>query len=124
MDEKKLALELEEDLILLRKNHGFTLLRYNNLATLPNIICNKNQSFSESKSYFISCLNEISDKQATKALLVAYGLDKDYEEVHLLSQRRRDYSIDIGIHAETLLECENYGIKELVKIIIKKHQKN
>lgn len=117
MSNHKLLLELEEDLILLRKNHGFTLLRFNNLTSLPKHLGDKNQTFAEKKDIFRQSLSLLSDKQANNALLVAYGLRCGYDEIPLLKERRRKYSKEVKLHTDTLLVCENYGISELARIL-------
>lgn len=108
---------IEDELIYLRKNTGFTLDRFNDLLTLPIVLGGENQPFMSTKIKFIITIKMLDDKQAIDGLMVAFGIRKDYETIHLLKMRRKKHQEDTGLDMDRILQIEKAAIRSLARLL-------
>lgn len=108
---------IEDELVYLRKNTGFTLARFEDLITLPEVLGGKNLSFLQHKAKFIIAINMLGDKQSINCLLAAYGLKEGFDSIPLLKNRRKRYCTEHCLDRDRILYLERAAIKSLAKLL-------
>lgn len=111
---------IEDELIFMRKNLGFTLARFQELISLPKVFGGKNIEYFIVKAQFIFAINMLADKEAMNILMVAYGLKNGFENM-TLTERRSKYMKNNNTSyksSDLLLDKETRAITELAKILV------
>lgn len=110
--------ELVDELLLLRKEKGFTPSRALDMPTLLQVMGGNNQDFQTIKHRFISAIDVISDKELAECLLASYGLLRGYENILTLKERREKYGKIVHRKKDTLNKRERMAISDLAPILL------
>ncbi|MBP1045643.1 hypothetical protein I6N96_05085 [Enterococcus sp. BWM-S5] len=107
-----------DELLLLRKEKGFTPSRALDMPTLLQVMGGANQDFQIVKRRFISAIDVISDKGLAECLLASYGLLRGYENIPTLKERREKYEKVARRKQDTLNKRERMAIADLAPILL------
>ena len=111
--------DVVDELRFLRKSTGFTPMRYYDLLVIPSLLGGRRQNFYLSRMYFIDAIRALHDIRLRDALLVAFGLMKDYEYYPTVQMRRERYGIEVKRGYDTLRHWEDAGLEQLAAVLIK-----
>ena len=111
-----------DELRFLRKNEGFTQARFSDTIILPSLLGGKYQNFRLTRMYFEEAIRTIHDPRIRDALLVAFGLMKNYAYLSTIQDRRDIYSKRAGRKYDTLRKWEDIGLEQLAAVLIKSRE--
>ena len=111
-----------DELKFLRKYEGFTQARYSDQLILPSLLGGKHQSFRFSRMHLIEAIRTIHDPRIRDALLVAFGLMKNYAYLSTIQDLRDIYSKRAGRKYDTLRKWEDIGIEQLAAVLIRSRE--
>ena len=103
--------DVVDELRFLRKSTGFTPMRYYDLLVIPSLLGGRRQNFCLSRMYFIDAIRALHDTRLRDALLVAFGLMKDYEDYRYVPVKQ------ILVDIQSILCRFNRAIRRKVKSI-------
>lgn len=116
--------DLKTDLMFTRKSSGLKLSRVHGMIDVLEIaLGTENESFSLLKQRLIKAIHLIDDEDIVTVMLSVFAIKKRYQDIHLLRERRKQLSQQLGIGIDKILFLEKAGIDELALIILKIYRK-
>lgn len=112
IDPKKAVEALRRELLLLRKDAGFTPVRLIRAAEVVRLLGGPDQSYDSLRERFVSAIQSLRDPEA-ELLLDVFSLANDTEGIPLLKLRREIHAGKLGRSIETVAARESAAVEHL-----------